>query len=105
MGILTGEATLSTNSTLFSRSQLLQERICSSRNILFLLRVDPMSRSYIIDEANKISCINKAVFRRRQRGGGVGGGAFIRVGAFIRFNGVLVVKVTLNPGQLFLIWQ
>ena len=39
--------------SLFSRDQLLKERIFSSRSKLFSLRVDPRSKDYLIQKVNR----------------------------------------------------
>ena len=64
--------------SLFSRGQLLKERICSSRSKFFPLKVDPRSKSYLIQRSIHASYY-KIIFRK-------GAGVFVRAGAFIRIN-------------------
>ena len=62
---------------LFSRGQLLKERICSCRSKLLALRVDPMSESYITQRSKQeFMQVNITFFR--EDAGGVYKNRFVR---------------------------
>ena len=63
-----------------SRSQPLKEKICSSRSKFFPLRVDLISKTYLIQRSKQEFIQTKILFfAKRQE-------ALIRAGVFIRIN-------------------